>query len=297
MRVPLPNIGHQAARVCDACYESVTGETVLDARIRSKREKAAARSTVLFSRVSLRKKKASGPPPPLPPKIKKSSRSNRSERSERAEGDVDEGDTDESPLGLLAEPAPSPTLPPKKNRRRTGSVPKVQVTYHADEDSDDNDGTAAADVNVSKNAEGPAAALASAADADAQDENSDNASLETDDFSTTTATIDPSDDESSDELPPPVTPGVELVRTLYDYHAQEDGELTLTAGALLRIVDWDESSAWWIGEVLENGEGSAVGERGQVAVNYIVDAEPTAATVQEPPPLPKKKPRKPTLSE
>ena len=79
---------------------------------------------------------------------------------------------------------------------------------------------------------------------------------------------------------------------MYDYYAQEAGELTFAAGALLRIIDYDETSAWWIAEVLENADGSAVGERGQVAVNYLCDAEPNAAPpVETPPPLPKKKAR------
>lgn len=40
-----------------------------------------------------------------------------------------------------------------------------------------------------------------------------------------------------------------MVRALYDYHAQEEGELSFKKGDIIKLLEKDDEGGWWIGDL------------------------------------------------
>jgi hypothetical protein len=75
------------------------------------------------------------------------------------------------------------------------------------------------------------------------------------------------DESDSDDLPPPVTPGVSRLLAVFSYEAVEENELSFEAGALIEVLEWDADSAWWVGKLADE-------RTGLVPINHCVDAPP-----------------------
>jgi hypothetical protein len=94
------------------------------------------------------------------------------------------------------------------------------------------------------------------------------------------------DESDSDDLPPPVTPGVTRLLAVFAYEAVEENELSFEAGALIDVLEWDADSAWWVGKLADE-------RTGLVPINHCVDAPVVAAEQQaqvEPKPVDAEKP-------
>jgi hypothetical protein len=81
---------------------------------------------------------------------------------------------------------------------------------------------------------------------------------------------DGDEDEDSDDIPPPVTPGIKQMLSVFPYTAVEENELSFAAGVTVDVVEWDVQSAWWIGKLAD-------GSTGLVPVNHFTDAPGQAA--------------------